>query len=89
MLGASVNFMQGARVAKEMHVGDAKETVLFAFPLTSDIAKALDIQTNMTGLLIAMKPESEEMLKKFQDGTFTGFSIGGSRVTDVEVPDAA
>lgn len=88
MLAASCEFMQGARVAKEMHAGEAKGTVVFAFPMTTDIAKALGITTPKTGLLIAMKPDSEDILAKFRDGTYTGFSIGGSRIKDEIVANA-
>lgn len=85
MLSASVDFMQGARMAKEMHSGDASGTVLFAFPLTTDIAKAFGIETKTTGLMIAMKPHDAAMLGKFRDGTLTGFSIGGFRIEDQDV----
>lgn len=84
MLGAAIDFMENSRVAKEMHTGDERGSVVFAFPLTSDIAKALDIVTPKTGLLIAMKPDAD-MLAKFKSGEFTGFSIGGSRITDEDV----
>ncbi len=76
MLKAATEFMASERVADEMHDWQAQGTVLFAFPLTADIAKALDITTKQTGLLIGMKP-SPEVLAKFVDGTYTGFSIGG------------
>lgn len=84
MLNAAVDFMQNSRVAKEMHAGDAKGSVLFAFPLTADIAKSFGIQTDTTGLMIAMRPDSPEMLAKFRSGELTGFSIGGRRITDEE-----
>lgn len=87
MLAASCEFMQGARVAKEMHAGEAKGTVVFAFPLTTDIAKALGIMTPKTGLLIAMKPDDPAILEKFRSGEFTGFSIGGRRIRDEEIPE--
>lgn len=85
MLSAAVDFMQNSRVAKEMHAGEASGTVLFAFPLTEDIAKAFGIETKTTGLMIAMKPDSDDILGKFKDGVYTGFSIGGSRLVDEEV----
>jgi hypothetical protein len=84
MLKAAAEFMADSRVAADMHqwdeAGNPIQTgsVVFAFPLTTDIAKSLNIETKQTGLLIAMKPESEETLKKFRDGTYRGFSIGGS-----------
>ena len=93
MLKASLDFMENSQVAREMHGttpdGQRKQagTVVFAFPLTDDIAKAMDIQTSTTGLLIAVKPDAA-MLAKFKSGEFTGFSIGGS-CTREELPDAA
>lgn len=80
MLDGSFDFAKNSRVAKEMHKGDQIGDITFMFPLTSDIAKSLDIVTKHTGLLIAMKPDSPEVLAKFADGTYTGFSIGGLAV---------
>jgi len=77
MLKAATEFMESSRVAKEMHSGDAAGSVVFAFPLTTDIAKALDLEVKRTGLLIAMKPNSD-VLEKFAAGEYTGFSIGGT-----------
>ncbi len=77
MLEATLDFMAEARVAKEMHKGDQIGDIVFGFPLTTEIAKALDIETKTTGFLIGFKPSSEEILTKFKDGTYTGFSIGG------------
>jgi hypothetical protein len=85
MLAAATDFMGTARVSKEMHAGDETGTVLFAFPLTEDIAKAFGVETKTTGLMIAVKPHDAATLAKFRDGTFTGFSIGGRRVEDEEV----
>jgi hypothetical protein len=82
MLSASVDFMQNSRMAGEMHDGEGRGSIVFAFPMTSDIAKAFGIDTKITGLMIAMKPDSDEMLEKFRDGTYTGFSIGGARLED-------
>lgn len=87
MLKAAADFMEHSRAAKAMHqgenIGDA-----WVFPLTSDIAKALDIETQRTGLLIAMKPDAET-LKLYANGTYTGFSIGGVRIDDEIVEDDA
>ena len=88
MLEAATDFMKNGRVAKEMHEGDEAGTVVFAWPLTTDIAKACGIETERTGLLIGVKAE-DAMLKRFKDGELTGFSIGGERVKDEEVSDAA
>lgn len=84
MLEASLDFMENSQVAKEMHSGEQKGTIVFAFPLTTDIAKSMGIQAERTGLMIAMKPASD-MLEKFKSGEYTGFSIGGRRIEDEEV----
>lgn len=78
MLKVLAKFMEGENVvAKEMHTGEQVGTFLFAFPMTTDIAKALDIDVKQTGALIAMKPDNEATLNKFKSGEFKGFSIGG------------
>ncbi len=87
MLEAALDFMENSRVAKEMHTGDGKGTVVFAWPMTTDIAKAFGIIVNKTGLMVAMRPSDDAMLEKFRDGTYTGFSIGGKRIEDEEIED--
>lgn len=76
MLKASLDFMENSQVAKEMHTGDQAGSVVFAWPMTTEIAKAFGLEVKKTGLLIAVRPDTE-MLAKFRDGTYTGFSIGG------------
>tara|TARA_R110002153_G_scaffold104852_1_gene243004 strand:- start:20472 stop:20864 length:393 start_codon:yes stop_codon:yes gene_type:complete len=80
MLKSAVGFAKSERVAKEMHQGESVGDVTFIFPLTTEIAASLDIVTKRTGLLIAMRPDSPEVLRKFADGEYTGFSIGGQAV---------
>lgn len=80
MLEGAFDFAKNSRVAKEMHEGEQIGDITFMFPLTSDIADSLGIVSKHTGLLIAMKPDSPEVLKKFADGEYTGFSIGGNAV---------
>jgi len=84
MMDAAADFMLHSRMSKDMHEGDQDGAIVFAFPLTTDVAKALDIVTSQTGLLIAMKP-SAGVLAKYKDGTYTGFSIGGKRLKDETV----
>jgi hypothetical protein len=89
MLKAATDFMQNSRMAGDMHEraeGEPVEsgTVVFAFPLTTDIAKAMGIETKKTGLMIAMRPDPD-VLGKFKSGEYTGFSIGGNRGVDEEV----
>lgn len=87
MLKAATDFMEKSQVAKEMHEGDPVGQILFAFPLTEDIAKSFGLHTNRTGLMIAMKPSSDEVLEKFRSGEYTGFSIGGTRIDDELLED--
>lgn len=87
MLKASLDFMQGQRIVGDMHKEEEGGQVVFAFPMTTDIAKSLGIVTKTTGLLIAIKPKNQKTLEKFKDGTYNGFSIGGERITDEEVDD--
>ena len=77
MLKATLDFMENARTAKEMHTGETQGEIVFGMPLTTDIAKALGIKTKRTGFIIGYKPSSPAILEKFRDGTYTGFSIGG------------
>lgn len=84
MLKALCDFMLSARVAKEMHVGEGKGTIVMAFPVTEDIAQSLGMEVRKTGALIGMKPDPD-VLEKFKTGEYTGFSIGGRRIRDEEV----
>jgi hypothetical protein len=84
MLKASADFAASARVAKEMHTGDQVGDYLFLFPMTTDIAKSMGIELKQSGLMVAMKAQPD-VIEKFKDGTYTGFSIGGARITDEEV----
>jgi hypothetical protein len=80
MLKASMDFMENSRIGNEMHSGDDKGIYIFAFPLTTEIAKAMGVETRTTGLMVAYKPPPD-VLQKFIDGTYTGFSIEGRRIT--------
>jgi len=87
MLSAATEFMSGERVQGEMHVNDEngivkRGQIVFAWPLTEDIAKAFGIHSKQTGLMIAAKPDDPKTLEKFADGTYTGFSIGGRRIPE-------
>jgi len=90
MLKASADFMLNSRMAKDMHKedGELPGSIVFAFPMTTEVAKSFGIDTPQTGLMIAMKPDDQDILAKFQDGTYTGFSIGGNRITSEDVKDA-
>ena len=87
MLKAWLDFSANSRVACEMHSGEQAGVVVGSFPLTIDIAKSFGIETQKTGLMIAMRPDAD-MLAKFQSGELSGFSIGGQRIQE-ELADAA
>lgn len=82
MLEATADFMEGERVAKVMHEGGQAGQVVYGYPITTEIAKALDFDVKKTGFIVGMKPDSEEVLNKFATGEFRGFSIGGRRVEE-------
>lgn len=76
MLRASAAFAKGSRIAKDMHVGEQVGTILYLWPMTADIAKAIGVQSRREGLLVGMLPDGD-MLAKFKSGEYRGFSIGG------------
>lgn len=87
MLAAATDFMLGARVAGDMHRDGEHGTVVFAWPMTAEIAKAFGLETKTTGLMIAIKPDDPEILEKFRQGDYTGFSIAGARLQQEVVHD--
>lgn len=87
MLAAAADFLENSQTAKAMHEGGQIGSA-WVFPLTTEIAKALDIETPRTGLLIAMKPDADTF-DKFKSGAYTGFSIGGVRLEDEVIEEAA
>lgn len=87
MLEAWLDFSKNSRAVTEMHSRTDAGVVVSAFPLTSDIAKALGIDASKTGMLVALEPDVS-MLAKFKSGELTGFSIGGARIEDEVVADA-
>lgn len=88
MLDASVDFMEKSRAAKAMHAGPDRGSILFAFPMTDEVAKAYGFDTGgKTGLMVAAKFDSD-VLAKFDSGEYTGFSIGGLGTREAVVDEA-
>ena len=83
LLRAAADFMAGDRPARVMHGTEDAGQVVFAWPLTADIAEAMGVETGQTGLMIGMRPDDPETLRRFRDGAFKGFSIGGRAVRRV------
>lgn len=79
MTKAALDLSENGAPGNEMHKGPDSGHYPFLFPLTTDIAKAMGITTEKTGLLCAYKP-TPEVLAKFKSGEYTGFSIEGARV---------
>lgn len=78
MLKSVTDFAAHAeRPTDDMHDGKADGSVIHSFPLTSEIAKVFGIECATEGWMVAVKP-SAEVLAKFVDGTYTGFSVGGT-----------
>lgn len=86
MVEATTDFMISSRESHDMHMGKAHGMVVHSFPLTAEIAKAMGIETEKTGWMVAVKP-TPEILAKYLDGTYTGFSIGGGCAYDLEEGD--
>lgn len=73
----------------DMHAGDDIGSYYFMFPVTEELAKALDWQVKKTGLVVAYHPGDDEILAKFKNGEYTGFSIEGARVDYDEIEEVA
>ena len=85
LLKAASEFMLKSRRARKQHTEESAGEIVFCWPLTADIAGAFGIESRTTGLMIGMKC-TKEVLAKFADGTYSGFSIGGfaRKMQDVE-----
>jgi hypothetical protein len=75
---AAMDFMvDGGGAVDEMHSNrPGAGRVVFAMPMTPEIAKAFGVVTKTSGLMIAIKPGADQ-LAKLKDGTYNGVSIGG------------
>lgn len=73
----------------DMHAGPDVGSYYFMLPVTEEMAKALDWQVKKTGLVVGYHPGDEDVLAKFKNGTYTGFSIEGARVDYDEIEEDA
>ena len=87
LLEAAVDFSENSRALKVMHEGEPRGSIVLIWPMTSDVAKAFDLDIDRSGLMIAAKPDAVT-LEKFHSGELKGFSIAGT-CDRVEVEDAA
>lgn len=79
MLKGTTNFMLKSRKADDRHDEIQQGEIVHSLPLTKEIAKALEIQSDREAWFIGMKP-SAEVFELFKSGDRTGFSIGGQAV---------
>lgn len=80
-LKAWLDFMNGdQRIMDDMHNETPVGKVVFAFPMTEDIAKTFGIldSIDQTGMIVGTVITDDATLKKFQSGEYTGYSIGGT-----------
>jgi hypothetical protein len=78
----------GVMAGNEMHEGPETGHFVGMFFMDQAIAKSLGMTTTTEGLLVQYKPEPD-VLAKFKDGTYTGFSIEGARIEYEEIEEAA
>lgn len=76
LIRVAAEFMESGGASDEMHDFEKDGRVVFAMPLTAEVAKSFGIQTDTTGLMVAIKP-SADVFAKFKSGEYTGFSIAG------------
>lgn len=82
---AWIDFMKEARVHKAMHSGDQVGEVVFAFPATEEFMKSLGMKLgDQSGMLVGVQVADDGVLEKFYDGTYKGFSVGGSATFEDE-----
>lgn len=78
----------GVMAGNEMHDGPDCGVYVGMFVITQDIAKSMGMTTSKTGLAVQYHP-TPEVLAKFKNGTYTGFSIEGARIEHEELEEAA
>jgi len=80
---AATNFMLSMRTAKRMHSGESIGEVIHSMPLTNDVAKALGIQSDREGWIIAIKVHDEQVWQAVKSGKLAAFSIGGRALKEM------
>jgi cation transport regulator ChaB len=80
---AATNFMLSTRTAKNMHTGGKIGEVVHSMPLTNEIAKALGIQSDREGWVVAIKVYDEAVWQDVKSGKLAAFSIGGRALKEM------
>lgn len=76
LIRVAAEFMEQGGATDTQHDFERDGRVVFAMPMTAEVAQAFGIETDTTGLMIAIKP-SPDVFAKFKAGELTGFSIAG------------
>ena len=76
LLNAVAKFHKAGPTILRQHQGEPVGELVFSFPFTAEIAKSLGIPPTKTGWLIGVRA-NDEILKAFDEGEVSGFSIGG------------
>lgn len=74
---AVTKFMEHVRVGKEMHSGEQVGQIIHSWPVTAEIAKAVGIECDREGWLIAYRVFKRDVWEKVKSGEYPAFSIGG------------
>jgi cation transport regulator ChaB len=80
---AATNFMLSMRTAKRMHSGEKIGEVVHSMPLTHEISKALGIQSDREGWLVAIKVYDDQVWQDVKSGKLAAFSIGGRALKEM------
>jgi len=80
---AATNFMLSMRTAKAMHTGGKIGEVVHSMPLTNEIAKALGIQSDREGWMIAIRINDDQVWQDVKSGKLSAFSIGGRALKEM------
>ena len=80
---AATNFMLSTRTAKNMHSGGKIGEVVHSMPLTNEIAKALGIQSDREGWVVAIKVYDDQVWQDVKSGKLAAFSIGGRALKEM------
>lgn len=84
---AAEAFMAAGGAVDEMHDGEQKSKIAFAYPMDPDIAKAMlgeaaGAAVKQSGLMVAIRPTTEQ-LAKVRSGDYTGVSIAGTGIREL------
>ena len=77
-LKAFEEYMTGERLVDNIHDEKPIGQIIFAFPMITEIANAFGLIEHLpqTGIIVGMRVNDPEILKKYESGEYTGFSIG-------------